>query len=150
MRVGPPPLDGEALGVGDVVRAFLRVHPGDDQELDALGLEVGEPALVVGVAPVPAGPGIRPGRRRRRPGRPVVIVHEPVAMAVDVDVSNLVPEPRPEEIIGNVRPRIGDAGTRGPRSPFQVQPARVIVPETGDRTSTSCRPGRVRVQGIPR
>ena len=72
-----------------------RVDLGDDQELDSLGLEVVQPGVVVAGDPVPAGPRVGHRAVPRDAGVTVIVVHQPVAMRVDVDVSDLVAQANP-------------------------------------------------------
>ena len=88
-------------------------------------------------------PGRKSGRARSQPGRelgqagsprsssPLIIVQQPVAMAVDVDVANLVSQPSTHQIEGDVRSGIGDPGSGGAGTDFQVLPAAVEITEPG-------------------
>ena len=150
VRLGPDALDGEPAGVDDVVRAFHRVGPGDHQDPDLLRPQIGQPGVIVGMDAVPSRPWMRPGRLSFGTGGAVVVVQQPMAMGIDIDVANVVAQAQAHQVIGQIRPGVGDAGPRRPGAEFELNPARHVVAEI--RVEEPARvdvPGRRRGDGQP-
>src|SRR4051794_25557147 len=80
VRLRPLPPDGKLRGVGAGGRARRPALARDDQDLDRLPPQVGEPGGVVGVETIPGGPGIGPGRLTPFAREPMIVVHQPAWM----------------------------------------------------------------------
>jgi hypothetical protein len=105
VRHGPHVLDRKPGSIGNVVRALVWICASNHQELNALGTEIGEPVLIIGMDPIPPGTREVPGHRFRGCATRVmvIIMHEPMAVSVNVDVSHVVPKTHAHEVIRQIR-----------------------------------------------